>query len=333
YTLSLFLWVGSILQAQGENLSKTYEDSLQMEFLKEEGFENIALTIEQRKTAFEKAETLAIKYGYKKRQFFILGDAGDYYKDIGELEEAIGHYKKAIQLKERAKLVIKRRIYARFHNALSAVLQDWSKEITITDKTNVLEEALLHSKISLKLDARRDNAWLLLGNTHIRLAEHKMDQLEESEFDKTARIIVVKNALEHYEVAAVAYRKVERLRPDHPDIEKNLSILYRNRGKLLGKYLGEIEQSITALETAISYYKKDVETYRLLGIANGIKGMQLQHAGKEEEGEAQHLKAIQYFEKALLLKPESVPTLYNLEVAHRMVGQPEKAAVYHKKSG
>lgn len=103
---------GNLLQAQTDSLSKKHQDSLQMELLREEGFNNNQWTTQERRAAFEKAEALAIKYAYKKRQFFILGDAGDYYTSIDRLEEAIICYKKAIQLKEQNDLAIRRHIYA-----------------------------------------------------------------------------------------------------------------------------------------------------------------------------------------------------------------------------
>ena len=322
----LFLYTNISVCAQ----SQQYQDSLQMETLRKEGVYAIEQTTAERKAAFERAEAIAIKYQYIERQFFILGDAGDFYEKLGEYDKAIVLYKRAIEIKEKNKLKIWKGTYARWHNALSGTLQDKSLETT-DDKQTILEEALLYSKIATHLNSNKANFWLLLGNAHIRLAEVKLEPLEDNaELDPTMRTKIAEEALGHYRKAVVAYKKVEKLRPTHPDIEHNMGVLYREAGKVLGKYLGQLDESIVSLENAI-LYKKDVDSYRLLGVATGIKAVQLESEGKKEEGKAMHQKAIQYFEKALEIDAEAIAVLFNLQMAHHFLGNMEKAAFYREK--
>jgi tetratricopeptide (TPR) repeat protein len=302
-----------------------------MENLRKEGLYAVEQTNAERKAAFEKAEAIAVKYQYTKRQFFILGDAGDFYERLDEHDKAIELYKKAIDIKERHKLKIWKGTYARWHNALSGTLQDKSKETTDDDnKQTLLEEALLHSKIATHLNASKDNFWLLLGNAHILLAEVKLEPLEDKKVLNAAlKTEIAEDALAHYRRAVVAYKKVEKLRPTHPDIEHNMGVLYREAGKVLGKHLGQLDESIISLENAV-FYKKDVDSYRLLGVATGIKAVQLESEGKKEEGKALHQKAIRYFEKALEIDAEAIAVLFNLQMAHHFLGNMEKAAFYRE---
>ncbi|MFK7796235.1 MAG: tetratricopeptide repeat protein [Aureispira sp.] len=324
---SLFLLIHLTVYGQS---SQQYKDSLQMETLRKEGLYAIEQTIAERKAAFEKAEAIAIKYQYTKRQFFILGDAGDFYEKLDEHDKAIALYKKAIHIKETNKLRIWKGTYARWHNALSGTLQDQSGKAT-NDKQTILEEALLHSRIATHLNANKANFWLLLGNAHIRLAEVKLEPLEDkTELNSALRTEIAEEALAHYRRAVVAYKKVEKLRPTHPDIEQNMSVAYRETGKVLGKYLGQLDESIVSLENAI-FYKKDINSYRLLGVATGIKAVQLDPEGKKEESKAMHQKAIQYFEKALEIDPEAIAVLYNLQMAHHFLGNMDQAALYREK--
>ena len=116
-----------------------------------------------------------------------------------------------------------------------------------------------------------------------------------------------------------------KLRPDHPDIVQNYQVTYREKGKLLGQRMGRMKESIEALQNSLKYNDKDTETLRLLGVASGITGMQLQSKGLFAESAEQNRRAIDYFVKALDVTPNNVPILYNLEVAYRVTGQIEKA--------
>ena len=155
---------------------------------------------------------------------------------------------------------------------------------------------------------KRHYNWLLYaGNAYVMLGESYM-------FDKNIPTIpsfVPKDmedrfhrALVSFDTAILLYKELAVLRPEHPDLNNNLSVTYRNKGRALGQYLGDLEGCIGALKESINY-KADLENYRLLGVAYGVSG--------------QHFKAIESFEKALALDTYNAAILYNLEVAFQQL--------------
>lgn len=112
-------------------------------------------------------------------------------------------------------------------------------------------------------------------------------------------------ALSYFDSAVVYYQALKGYFPTHPDLNNNMAVTLKIKGLLLGQMMGNLEACIQNLEQSI-VYKIDADTYRLLGVANGISG--------------KHLKAIDYFEKALEIGGERQPAiLYSLEVAYRQL--------------
>ena len=138
---------------------------------------------------------------------------------------------------------------------------------------------------------------------------NKQDQATQSTF--------YLKALDYFDKGIQAYQEVRRLRPDHPDVQRNFSVVYRDKGKLLGRRLNRLSESIASLEQSLVYSVKDFECFRLLGVAYGMKGIFFQQNNQAASGESSHYKAIEYFEKALEMNANSVPILFNLEMAYR----------------
>lgn len=200
---------------------------------------------------------------------------------------------------------------AKLNNAVSGVLQDSAIRVaTDLEREPMLTKALQHSHNAISMHPTYNNAWLLYGNANIHLGnlvQRRKDYPRAEGF---------------YNEAIKAYLEVKRLRPDHPDVERNLGVAYRDQGKLQGQFLGKLDASIQYLEEALKYNTTDFEIYRLVGVAYGIKGMQTGNV-------AMHNKAIQNFEKALALNPNHIALLFNLEVAFKTIGNAEKAQEYH----
>lgn len=147
------------------------------------------------------------------------------------------------------------------------------------------QRALQHARRAVELHPTYHQAWLLYGNANVYL--------------------------KNFQEALDAYDKVRAYKPDHPDVDQNTAVAYRDKGRYLGEQQNDINGSIQALLNALRYKDDDPETYRLLGIAYGV-GQQPQ-------------QAITYFQKALELKPDYVSVLYNLEMAYRQIGNTAKA--------
>lgn len=220
---------------------------------------------------------------------------------------------------------------AKLNNAASGVLQDSANRVTnLMVRKTMIEEALGYSITATQLHPTYNNAWLLRGNANVILGGiRKQEGINNT--NATSKGTLFKQSLEFYDAGIASYGEVLRWRPDHPDVSRNLSVVYRDRGSLLGQYLQQIDPSIASIEKALTYSKNDFESFRLLGIAYGIKGMQLEGQGRLQEAVNSHYTAIKYLEKALDINPNAVPILYNMEIAYRKLNLPEKVAEYNSR--
>jgi tetratricopeptide (TPR) repeat protein len=191
---------------------------------------------------------------------------------------------------------------AKLNNAVAGVLQDHAATISDSADVNQMEreelyrDAKKHALKAIELHPTYNSAWLLLGNAHVFLGnilENKRNKPDE--------------AIKEYNEAIKAYREVKRPRPDHPDVQRNLTVVYRDKGKLLGQKLGRVAEAVQTLEEGLKENDKDLELLRLAGVANGVAG--------------NHSQALKYFEKGLSLKPDHVALLYNQAVAYRIMAQ------------
>lgn len=186
---------------------------------------------------------------------------------------------------------------AKLNNAVSGVLQEQvGKTESVVEKEQILGKALIHSKNAIELHPTYNNAWLLCGNANVMLGNLR-DQAGKLE-----------EALQFYNEAIKTYNEVNRLRPDHADVPVNLTVAYRDKGKLLGQKMGRLPEAIQAFEESNKWAKgKDIEVLRLMGVAYGISN--------------NHEKAIESFSKALEIHPNNAAVLFNLEVAYRQLAQ------------
>lgn len=220
---------------------------------------------------------------------------------------------------------------AKLNNAASGVLQDSANWVTnLLVRKTMIQTALGYSITATKLHPTYNNAWLLRGNANVMLGGVKKQEGINTP-NAAAKGSLFKEALSYYDEGIKSYNEVLRWRPDHPDVNRNLGVVYRDRGNLLGQHLQQINPSIASIEKALTYSIKDYESFRLLGIAYGVKGMQLQSVGRLQEATNSHYTAIKYLEKALEIDSNSVPILYNMEVAYRQLNIPEKIIEYHNR--
>jgi len=220
---------------------------------------------------------------------------------------------------------------AKLNNAVSGVLQDSANRVTnFMERKVMIENALNYSITATNLHPTYNNAWLLRGNANVMLGGVKKQE-GTNNTNPQAKRTLFEQALKYYDAGIKAYNEVLRLRPNHPDVNRNLGVVYRDRGNLLGQFLQQIDPSIASIEKSLTYSKKDFESFRLLGIAYGIKGMQLQQAGRLQEATNSHYTAIKNLEKALDISPNAVPILYNIEIAYRQLNQPDKVEEYRNR--
>jgi hypothetical protein len=191
-----------------------------------------------------------------------------------------------------------------------------SNKVLETHLARIREE---HKK-GKKLSFSHYNLLLVYGNNSYYIAESLM-------FGRnlTDNILTVpslpeerfKMALLHFNKAIDVFLELKQLYPIHPFVDENTGSVYRIKGRLQGQYLGDLTECVSSLEKSLEY-GDDLETYRLLGVANGILG--------------KHFVAISYFEKGLNFTagPDAAALLYGLEVAYRQLSDRENDPIKKK---
>jgi len=205
-------------------------------------------------------------------------------------------------------------------DSLFAVTVTMSVELMQAQKRYLTGNKILEKPLSwllaeyakgTKLSYTHQNYLLLYGNNCYYLADiyifnrALIETSEKLPEEATARYAT---AFSYIEEAINAYVKLGKMRPMHPNVNINIATAYQLKGRLQGQFMGNLNACILSLEKSLEY-EHDAETYRLLGVANGIAG--------------QHFIAIEFFEKGIEFASEGskVGLLYNLEVAYRQLSE------------
>jgi tetratricopeptide (TPR) repeat protein len=159
-------------------------------------------------------------------------------------------------------------------------------------KDAMIREAVTHLTKAVEIHPGYKNACLLLGNAH--------------------------NYLKEYPIAIDWYQQALTLDPDYKEAKNNLQITYRDAGRFMGEVKNDLPASIDFLKKAWTINPNDFETNRLLGIAYGI--------GR------QHEEAIQYFTKALEIKPDNAELMVYIGNACFNAGDALKGNAWHDKA-
>jgi protein O-mannosyl-transferase len=154
-----------------------------------------------------------------------------------------------------------------------------------TKKKAMLQQAVGHLNQSVKIHPTYKNPYLILGNAHYYLGE--------------------------YEKAITAYENALAIDPGFGDASKNLAVALRDAGKIAGEKEGNLPKALSYLQRSLTIFDKDVETLRLLGVANGVSN--------------NHPMALGYFEKVVQIDPTNATGFLNLSNALRNVGQTAQA--------
>lgn len=145
-------------------------------------------------------------------------------------------------------------------------------------------EAVRHLEKALSIHPLYKNAWLLLGNAHFYL--------------------------EDFVKSEEAYRRALKIDPGYKNAADNLAVCYREWGRIAGEKQGNIDLAIQQLEKALQLRQDDPETFRLLGVAYGMRG--------------ETARALEYFERLLDLNPANADGWYNMGVALMQAGRTEE---------
>ncbi len=124
--------------------------------------------------------------------------------------------------------------------------------------------------------------------------------------------------LKNYEGSIAAYDNAIALDGGYTEAIKNIAISYRDAGKQAGEQQNDINKAVQYLNKALEYNNGDYETLRLLGVAYGVAG--------------QAQQAVDYFQQAANVSPETASAWYNLGTAYLNLGNQELGNQYHQKA-
>jgi tetratricopeptide (TPR) repeat protein len=171
------------------------------------------------------------------------------------------------------------------------LLEDMGKKSDVQKETDI-KRSMLYLEKALQIHPTYENAMLLLGNAYF-----------------------YKNELEK---AITCYRKVLETYPDQQNAKTNLAMTLRDYGKYLGETKGDVVKAKSVLEESLTIVPDDIETLRLLAVANGFLG--------------DHIKAIDLFNKVLEKQPQNPNVYINLSEAYRIIGDKTAAETFKVKA-
>jgi len=182
---------------------------------------------------------------------------------------------------------------AKLLNAAGGALSTKAAELEDgPEKTKMLNEAINYLNQAVEIHPTYRNAYLLLGNSNYYLKNFK-------------------EAIQSYD-QALAYD------PNFKDVLTNLPIVLREGGKHMGQQMGDLETALKWLLRSYNLNAQDYETCRLIGVAYGIN--------------KQNQKAIEFFQKAIALKPDLASNYTSLGTAYQAIGNEEKARESYTKA-
>jgi protein O-mannosyl-transferase len=174
---------------------------------------------------------------------------------------------------------------AKLCNAVGGTLVDGSiNEKNEQKRAQMLNEAAVHLNNAIKIHPTYKNAYLLLGNCY--------------------------NYQKQYDLSAKYYREALRIDPVYKEAKSNLAITLREGGKMAGEIDKNTQKALSLLNESFQMNPGDLETVRLLGVANGISG--------------NHAAAIQFFEKLVAADPKNARAVFDLGTAYFLSGNKEK---------
>lgn len=122
----------------------------------------------------------------------------------------------------------------------------------------------------------------------------------------------------NYEQSVADYRMAIHFQPQNARAKESLAIALREAGKFSGEKRGDLPNAFKYLNESWQLDPTNVETARLLGVANGVT--------------QNHAEAIKWFQKAVDLDPSNAGNWFDLGIAYGMTGNKAKAEELYAKA-
>lgn len=159
------------------------------------------------------------------------------------------------------------------------------KEKDESKKREMLTKAIGYLNKAVTVHPTYKNAYLIMGNAYYYLNE--------------------------YEKSVTAYGKALEIDGDFKDAFNNQAVALRDAGKYAGEKENDLQKAESYLKRAYQMVPTDLETVRLLGVTNGVKG--------------NHNEAIKFFTIVAEGQPNSAIAFLNLSNAYRNIGDVQNA--------
>ncbi|MEO0339466.1 MAG: tetratricopeptide repeat protein [Bacteroidota bacterium] len=159
-------------------------------------------------------------------------------------------------------------------------------------KTARLTEAVGHLQEATRLHPTYKLPYHLMGNAHYYL--------------------------KNYDAAIDAYDNALALDGGYTEAIQNIAITYREAGKQAGEQQNDLNKAVQYLTKSLEYNNADFEANRLLGVAYGMAG--------------QGQQAVNYFQRAADISPETASIWYNLGTAYYSIENEDLGQQYHQKA-
>jgi tetratricopeptide (TPR) repeat protein len=124
--------------------------------------------------------------------------------------------------------------------------------------------------------------------------------------------------LKMFDGAVEDYRTAMKLAPDDPRPKQYLAIALRDAGKHYGEVEHNLPKAMRSLQESWKLNNTDAETARLMGVAHGVQG--------------QNLEAVEWFQKAVDLAPDNASYLFDLGTAKALSGDVAGGEILRKKA-
>ena len=198
------------------------------------------------------------------------------------------------------------------------------------DNYTLFSTDIKHSPNSAKLlnaiggstiDKYKDEKVQALKDKHMDEAIAYLNQSLEIHPTNSGADLLIGNALFYkndFQGAVDRYRKMLVKSPDNQNAKRNLALVLRDFGKYSGETLNDLDKALMLLNESYTMAPDDLETARLLAVANGMKG--------------NHDEVIRILEAYLLKDSGNPNVLFNLSRAYAFKGDLVREKYYLDKA-